>query len=581
MSSAAPSPQAPSPWASLLPAALVGANRQASAALPLPGQAGQLSQAIARAASASAAETLLRQAALLAVCQQAQRPPPAAASAPPTPCPPDSRPPVADAAMLAHLRWLLLDKAPPGLSLNAAPARLLHEALQTLGARGWRLPPALLPAALAAGRRNASLRPALLPMLGARGQWLAGQCDDWRYAAPSLPTGQAQTEPQAMEPQAVQPDDPTWQTGTLLQRQQWLADARQRNPAAAREALAQALPDLPAKERTTLLACLAQGLGLGDEALLTQLLGDRSREVRQTAVALLCALPDSAHAQGMGQRLAALVHPKAVAAGLKSGIQAPEAAGSDWKALVLEAVRPPHESLGERAWWLYQLVRQTPLRWWQQHTGTPPEALLQWARKTDWSAALNRGWLEVLQATAAAQQADTSSPALVQQWAHAFLQRGHAAQHDERAADWLGLLPREQREPYWAQALDEFLQKPAFNTSQVYHLSTLFEQMLQAHAPGEEVSPALAQQALAALQKLLGSQEKVALHSLSSEVAQLPCLMPAEALQTLAQLPRQPNDEFPSMAEAQQVAAVRLALRQFPEAGAAAQPPTLPEAKPA
>lgn len=576
-------------WARLLPAALVGTARQALPVADAPGQAAALLQTLAGQAQAHPAEQLLRQAAVLAVCAQA-----AASGLPPqpaNPAPPDTTPSLQDSACTAHLRWLLQ-------SSDEAPTRLLHEALLLLHARGWRLPATLLPAALDAGRRNTTLRPALLPVLGTRGQWLATQSSDWRYAAPSAPPG-ADTTPA--------PTDTDWHTGTLVQRQAWLHAARQRQPAQARAALAQALPDLPATERAALLPALALQLGPDDQALLTQLLQDRSRDVRQTAASLLSTLPDSPHAQAMCQRMAALLpapaagtdtpasggllgralsalgHAASQSAGhwlQPNSLQAPQAPQPDWKASQIEAQRPKHETLGERAWWLYQIVRQTPLHWWHQHTGAHASALLQWAHQTDWADALTRGWLDALHAhaavtpidptahTAAPSPADTTAAArhnaLIRQWTLALLRHGGKSAHlHSTRADLLALLPAAEREPFWAHTLQGDARLRADK------LDTLLQQMLAACPPGQTLSEPLAQTLLQTLATLLKNK---ALHQtwlLRPQLRAAVCLLPASVLPAVAQLPRL-DDEPDSLRHAlqlcQHTAVARQALLQMPAA---------------
>lgn len=61
---------------------------------------------------------------------------------------------------------------------------------------------------------------------------------------------------------------------------------------------------------------------------------------------------------------------------------------------MLEEKKPQYEEFGPRAWWLYQIGRCVPLAWWEAHTGLSPEALIDWAQKTDWRNVLLRSWLE-------------------------------------------------------------------------------------------------------------------------------------------------------------------------------------------
>jgi hypothetical protein len=76
-------------------------------------------------------------------------------------------------------------------------------------------------------------------------------------------------------------------------------------------------------------------------------------------------------------------------------IEPPAAAGADWKADQVDAA-VGIANMGERAWWLYQLVRQVPLAWWPAHTGLSIKQLAAWADAGEWGEALWMGWRDVL-----------------------------------------------------------------------------------------------------------------------------------------------------------------------------------------
>ena len=193
--------------------------------------------------------------------------------------------------------------------------------------------------------------------------------------------------------------------------------------------------------------------------------------MRQLARALLVQLPGSASTQAAIARLQPCV--QAAAEPQLWCVVPPEVADPDWKHHGIELERPKHESLGERAWWLYQLARQVPLAWWQQHTGMAPEALLHWARQGDWHAALVRAWWDVLR---------TAPDAA---WCHALLQHWPGKALPDSPAAVLALLPAAQREPYWTQTLWQV------DAGKVSLFNEVAEQILQACPPGEHVSAAL------------------------------------------------------------------------------------------
>lgn len=401
-------------WNQLLPAALVGVERQSFMPPIVDGDIGKLIRTI-ESEDAVAAKKLLRIAGVLSICLEAGAYGVAAVANASTLAGAESRPTVIDTADIALVDWALRD----------GPLRLQHEVFATLAAIGFRLPYACLPLALDAARRSVALRPALQSVLGERGHWLAQQNEAWRFASGSAETLDV---------------DSQWMEGNLEQRVKLLLDERAINPAHARERLMKILPELPARERLELIQTLVRNLSAADESLLTTLLTDRSREVRQLAVMLLVRLPDCAHTARAIVRIKPLLQQERKLLRSRWMIDAPAAAGDDWKAAGIEGERAKNESLGERGWWLYQLVRQVPLNWWNSETGMDANALIKWALDSDWAEALIRAWRDILMA-----EIDTAwADALIGQWPQKilrdvpatllakmpFAKREHFLQHD-------------------------------------------------------------------------------------------------------------------------------------------------------
>lgn len=506
-------PQASSPWKTLLPPAMVGTDKKPLDMPMLEGAVGQLLAQL-QAQASPPAQVLLQAAGVLTVCERAgQRPTATSAPASHGVAATDTlQQPLQDKALKDTMRWLLTD----------APQRLQIDWFQHMAAAGWRLPATLLPLALDTAQRASALRPAVGSVLGERGRWLARHHSAWRYAAGSTDSA---------------PPETRWQEGTLAQRTQLLHEERQRDPSRARERLQASLSDLPAKERAELLAVLQTGLSADDESLLTTLAAqDRSRDVRQTARTLLRQLPESTVTQAAIARLQPCI---VLQTGLRSvvgqrwTIQPPEAADPDWKNHGIDAERPTHERLGERAWWLYQLARQVPLAWWEQHTGMAPEALLQWARKGDWTEALVRAWWEVLR------------PAPVVAWCQAFLEHWPGKAMQESPAAVLALLSATQREPYWQRTL-EAIRKP-----QQGNLEEIVQQVVAAYPPGQYLSEPLSQLLVS---KLSLYQPR---YYYQLQLAELCCVLHHDALQPLLSLA-----QHPSQHEGQPTEALAQALRQ-------------------
>ena len=449
-------PPATSPWKNLLPPAMVGTNKKPLVLPALDGAVGALLAQV-QAKASSSAQALLQAAGVLTVCERAGQRPIATASACTSPhgvaAADVAQAALQDSALIDTVRWLLTD----------GPQRLHIDGFRPLAAAGWRLPPSLLPLALDAAQRASVLRPAVLAVLGERGRWLARHHRTWRYATENVSSADST------------PLETRWQEGTLAQRLQLLRDERQSQPSAARERLQASLADLPAKERAELLAVLQTGLSAEDDALLTRLASqDRSRDVRHIARGLLVQLPDSAISQRAGARLAPYL---SLQTDQRWVIAPPEAADPSWKDEGIEAARPAHDKLGERAWWLYQLARQVPLSWWPQHTGMAPDALLQWVHTNDWADAVVRAWWEVLRA------APISATTMA--WCKAFLDHWPSKAMQDTQAAVLALLPAAEREPYWHSTLQ------AMTKPQQGALEEILQQVIAAHPPGQYVSQAL------------------------------------------------------------------------------------------
>jgi Family of unknown function (DUF5691) len=504
-------------WAALLPPALVGTERHGGA---LPSWPGEIGATIASACAepTAPATAVLRAAAVLAACEAAgslgaswQQALPEAAAA-------ESLPVLRAPALLAGADWAWRD----------GPPRLLHEWCLVLAWAGWLLPPRLLPAALDAGRRSIALRTALTPVLGRRGQWLAAQHGEWRWAS-------------AMA--ASDDSEAVWHEGSLEQRREFLRRERLRHATGARERLAPLLPELPAKERAELVNTLATHLSAADEPLLDSLRADRSKEVRQAALELLLRLPDAQHPRRAAARLAALVTQERGLLRKRWVVEAPTTAAADWKDDNIDAARPKDHPLGERAWWLLQLVRQVPLLWWNTHTGMTAAELCQWASGSDWAEAITQGWRDVLHAA--------PEPA----WCKAFLDRWPKAWPRDTRGAVLAHLPPAEREAFWEHELHE-----------AGALQRLTPQWLAACAPGQTLSAAFSAHVARQLRQQIDSGALAQDWTLRSLAADILCLLHADALPALQALPRS-GDESPGLIEAlhtlAQIVQTRTALSQL------------------
>jgi hypothetical protein len=407
--------------------------------------------------------------------------------------------------------------------------RLRHEACLRLAAAGRVLPALLLPRALEAGQRNQALRPALLPVLGHRGRWLAAQNPDWKFA---IGAGDAAEGDH---------DTRLWQEGNHLERLAWFARLRARDAAAARQRLQAGLGEMAAKERLDFVAGLQTGLQPDDAPLLEPLLKDRSRDVRHAAARLLACLPQSAHAQRLREWTAPLLTQKRGLLGKSWQIDAPASADPAWASAAIEAARPQHEALGERAWWLYQLARQLPLDWWNEHTGMSAKELVAWSDKTDWAAALQRGWCERV----GADQPD---------WIEALLTLRTREARAE-ADRLLALLPVAQREGHWPDRIDALWKDGTVS------------QVMAACGLGETLSLTYSKTLLASLLACFEDDRLRHDYGLRGCLLELAAMLHPDAIGGVRSVARR-ADETPAMAECalafERILQVRAVLRAAP-----------------
>lgn len=275
---------------------------------------------------------------------------------------------------------------------------LLPEWLAAVSARGLRVPPERLPVLADAARNRPELRAALAEAAGPRGPWLAALQPDWAFLAERTDT-----------------DDPeVWTFGTIGQRRVWLAAVRSTDPGRARAALSEVWPAEPAPVRVQLLEVLRNRLSISDEEFLEAALDDRARDVRRLAAELLAALPESALSRRMADRLRPLLGVRRRTLVVALPAQCDEGMRRD-------GVNPvPPRGVGERAWWLGQLVSAAPLPVWAG-LGSPAELVRMPVEGCD-PRLLGLGW-----SAAAVREGATD-------WVHALLDGEIAIGVDQVAA---------------------------------------------------------------------------------------------------------------------------------------------------
>ncbi|MBL8404759.1 MAG: hypothetical protein JNL16_09485 [Dechloromonas sp.] len=462
---------------------LLGSERRPPPPLEGSGELGAFLQALARQGG-DQESMLLRQAGSLAICAAAGYAPASAETPAPPACPTEQARTPDDPQLLATLQQIFID----------GPDGLRREALQRLEDCGYCLPPTLLVPALSLGGKNRNLRPALFPVLGQRGGWLATLNPDWSYAIGAT---------------APDIDLEQWEHGSQEQRKQLLESLRRNDPEQARQLLQEGFSQIEARERVSLLDAMRIRLGPADEDFLESLLGDRSKEVRQRAGGLLATLPESRYGQRMAQRMAACIGQECKLFRTVRTLEAPAAFAADWKKDGLEENRAKNESLGERAWWLYQIARHLPLDWWQGSTGLTPAELIGWVRGTDWSEAILRAWHEAL-----LRQPMTD-------WSSEFITHSGSWGLQIDIFELLALLPAHESERHWLAILNDKLQ----NHTRGLLLARLLAEFSQRQAAP---SPEFADRILAEIRRLANQPPSIGrgVYEICQVLPDFVCLIP-------------------------------------------------------
>lgn len=232
-------------------------------------------------------------------------------------------------------------------------SELIEEWSKLAQGAGRQLPPQFVPLAL--GHLNPTDAAGFGDVLGPTGQWLASMNPDWKVAFA-----------------VAEPSRERWLSGTFEERRQELLALRKHDPAQAREWLQETWAKDPPDEREAFLRSFITGLSLADEPFLEAALDDKRKPVRQAAVQLLASLPDSHLSRRHCTRLDALVsaeEKKGLLAKLgkqklRLAIALPEAIDKVAQRDGVEAKPPAHRKIGERAFWLSQMVALALPSYW-------------------------------------------------------------------------------------------------------------------------------------------------------------------------------------------------------------------------
>jgi hypothetical protein len=270
--------------------------------------------------------------------------------------PGDDRPP-APAPAIATLLRLLADPDPA----------LIEEWAQLALTHGVRVDGATAPLVLEWWARQPRRSEPVFAALGRHGEWLASLNADWQ-------------KPVATIDIPADADD-LWQSGRSAERLALLTSVRRRDPARALALVESTWQSDAANDRQRFLHVLADRHSMVDEPFLEAALDDRSKLVRRQAAAVLALIPGSRLRQRLADSAKAIVTVQASRGTLLSRsrkrvvLVPPESFAASWERDGIEERQP--EGVGQRAWWMRQILSRAGLALWTERTGMAPDAILE------------------------------------------------------------------------------------------------------------------------------------------------------------------------------------------------------------
>jgi hypothetical protein len=392
--------------------ALVGIDRRPP---PAPPADDPIGQALGGLDAREPPSRLLAVAAAASLYGRVGRKPPIDASPWPETCPPDTRPECSE-PQANRLRAML----------RGEHAECLPEWMALLSAAGGRLPFDTIVDLLARNEPQDEAGDTLRTVLGVRGRWLAAKNPKWRKHA---------GVEESAEPARV------WETGTLHERLAALKSLRETDPGRARALVASTYAADPADHRAKFVAAFVRGLSMDDEPFLETALDDRSKEVRRQAAELLRSLPESRLCLRMMERTRAALR-------WEGGTLVVEPPAACDKALIRDGVEPKPAAnvpLGERAWWLREVVSAVPTKAIASLLGVAAAQVVEANRDGEWEGALWTAWT-----ISALRQRDV-------EWAEPLLEASRGKPpplwlHKQKQ-DLLAVLPPDRRDDYLVRRL--------------------------------------------------------------------------------------------------------------------------------
>ena len=281
------------------------------------------------------------------------------------PCPPESReafPPAAVDVLKRLLAGEFSEVLPEWLRLASASPRIV--------------PGRVLPDLLTAASKNPALRTAVPALAGERGLWIAGRHRRFSWML-----------------EGIAVDENAWDDGEPAERLAWLRQTRLIDPSRAAAAISSQWSGEDAPLRESILRIVAESPQPCNEEWLESLaLKDRRQEVRELAAAALSGLPESDFLKRAVARVVARVKIERRLLKRVIAIDPPAAFDPAWAADGIKE-KPP-QGIGEKAWWLRQMIALIPLDLWLGLLDLGRNDLFSTTIDKDWNDVLVLGWID-------------------------------------------------------------------------------------------------------------------------------------------------------------------------------------------
>jgi hypothetical protein len=266
--------------------------------------------------------------------------------------------------------------------LMTIDSRLVGIFLERTSSSGFTLPHPSLAEILDFAKNRQPLHAPLCRVLGARGHWLAQQNLEWNKMI--LAPVEA-----ALDAEAA---GSIWQTGSESQRIALLDVLRGRDSDLARSFVEQTWNDDAIEFRLKVVRNFVKGLTSRDEAFLESVLDDRRKEIRIAARDLLMHLPESSFRERQLARLSEYVQVQREKGRLVLSVEPPKNCDKAMERDGIQKKVPAGMKIGEKAWWLRQVLALVPPSLVAERLKIAPAELLGCTDDATWGVDLADGF---------------------------------------------------------------------------------------------------------------------------------------------------------------------------------------------